>query len=72
MLDASNEQHLAALHYVYKPRINRSLQEFTSGHNMGPISTEGNQSPEQLWVNGMITNRNPLGTVARKFADEVS
>ena len=71
ILDVSNEQHMAALHYVYQPRINLSLQEFKTGHNLGPISTEGNQSPEQLWINGLIRNRNPYGTVAREF-EEVS
>jgi hypothetical protein len=71
-LDASNEHHLTALHYVYQPRINRSLADFKSGHNNGPISSEGNQSPEQLWINGMIRNRGPHGTVAREFAEQVN
>ena len=72
ILDASNEHHLTALHYVYQPRINRSLADFKSGHNNGPISSEGNQSPEQLWINGMIRNRNPHGTVAREFAEQIN
>ena len=48
LLDPSNEIHMAALHYVYKPRINASLGLFKIGHNQRPISTERNLSPEQL------------------------
>ena len=54
ILNASNECHLAALHFVYEQRINQSLEIFTAGHNRAPISTEKNQSPEQLWINGMV------------------
>ena len=72
LLDPSNECHLAALHYVFQPRINQSLDLFKTGHNRGPISTEGNLSPEQLWINGMMRNRNPNGTIARVFAHGVS
>ena len=72
LLDPSNEIHMAALHYVYKPRINASLGLFKIGHNQGPISTEQNLSPEQLWIDGMLRNRNPNGTVAREFAEGVN
>ncbi len=66
-----NETHMATLYYVYKPRINASLDLFKTGHNQGPISTEHNLSPEQLWIDGMLRNRNPNGTVAREFAEGV-
>ena len=72
ILDASNEYHLAALHYVFQPRINRSLDIFKSSHNSGPISTERNMSPEQLWISGMMRNQNSNGTVAREFSEGVS
>ena len=72
ILDASNEYHLAALHYIFQPRINSSLDVFKSGHNTGPISTERNMSPEQLWISGMMRNQNPNGTVAWEFAEGVS
>jgi hypothetical protein len=72
LLDPSNECHIAALHYVFQQRINKSLDLFKTGHNQGPISTEGNSSPEQLWINGTMRNRNPNGTIAREFAQGVS
>ena len=56
LLDASNELHLVALHYVFVPRINRHLSMFADGHNRSPISTEHNRSPEQLWIRGMLCN----------------
>ena len=37
ILDPLNEEHLYALHYVYIPRINRALSEFTRGWNHHPI-----------------------------------
>ena len=40
LLDPSNETHVTAFHYVYKPRINTSLGLFINGHNEGPINTE--------------------------------
>ena len=67
IVDASNECHLAALHFVYQKRINRSLETFNHGYNRTSISTGRNQSPEQLWINGMLRNRNSGHTVAREF-----
>ncbi len=72
ILDASNECHLTALHFVYKERINESLAIFKAGHSSAPISTEGNQSPEQLWINGLLRNRSSGGRVAREFNNEVT
>ena len=54
LLDPCNEIHVFCLHYVYLPRINRRLRIFNSGHNSGPISTERNCTPLQLWVRGLL------------------
>ncbi len=72
MLDVSNECHLAALHFVYQSRINQSLDMFKSGYNRAPISTERNQCPEQLWINGLLSNRNSGQTVAQEFNSQVT
>lgn len=69
ILDPSNEHHMAALNFVYLPIINRHLRLFTEGHNKGPISTEQNQSPEQLWLRGMLSN--PSRRIAEEFACQV-
>jgi hypothetical protein len=52
LLDPLNEIHLFALHYVFKPRINRALTLFATQWNNHPLSTEGNMSPYQLWIEG--------------------
>lgn len=54
LLDPLNDVTLSVLHYVYIPRINRSLAELMESWNQHPLSTMGNQSPLQLvyWANG--------------------
>ena len=54
LLDSSNDVHLFALHFVYKERINRSLQEFIAHWNHHSLSTENNLSPLQLWSQGVL------------------
>jgi len=53
LLDPLNEIHLFCLHYVYLPRINRHLHEWTSGWNNHPLSSEKNNSPLQLYTIGL-------------------
>ncbi|XP_028413667.1 uncharacterized protein LOC114536523 [Dendronephthya gigantea] len=58
VLDSTNELHLFVLHYVYTPLINEALCELTEAWNNHPLSSERNLSPRQLWVQGMISERN--------------
>ena len=62
ILDPLNELHLFCLHYIYLPRINKSLQEFVDQMNQRPVSTEHNISPLQLWTSGMLQNINSQHT----------
>ena len=56
LLDPLDDTDLFCLHYVYLPRINRRLTEFIDAHNNHTVSTEGNNSPPQLfWVNLHLT-----------------
>lgn len=48
MLDIENRIHVAALHFVYIPRINAILEALKGCHNNHPIRTEGNKTPLQL------------------------
>lgn len=52
-LDLSHNVQLFCLHYVFKPRINVHLQNFTSSWNNHPIRTAGNRTPNQLWIGGL-------------------
>lgn len=54
-LDSLDELHLLALQYVYLPRINASLEEFTRQWNHHGIRTAGHQSPLALWYSAMLT-----------------
>ena len=56
ILDPLNEPDMFCLQYIYLPRINRSLTEFTDAHNNHAVSTERNNFPAQLfWLNLHLT-----------------
>lgn len=55
ILDPLDESHLSALHFVYIPRINESLDVFINGWNNHPISSEKGQSPIHLYTKGMLS-----------------
>ncbi|XP_039865499.1 uncharacterized protein LOC120719994 [Simochromis diagramma] len=52
ILDLENATDLFCLHYVFLPRINRTLKEFKAGYNNHSVSTEGNRTPIQLFACG--------------------
>ncbi len=49
-LRPANDANIYAIHYVFLPRINASLQEFKKGWNNHPLSTENGLSPLQLYT----------------------
>ena len=53
LLDPLNELHLFALHYVYQPRINRSIKEFVLQWSHHGLSSERCQTPMQLMIEGL-------------------
>ena len=59
ILDPYNELHPFALHCVFLPRINRDLSNFTAGFNNSPIRTEHNQSPNEIWIRGLLEDKGP-------------
>lgn len=54
LLDPVNELDLYSLHYVYLPRIRRSLVHFQQGWNHHGIRTADNKSPYQLFTAGAL------------------
>ena len=50
------EGRVYALHFIFIPRINRALREFTNQWNCHPVSTAESFSPEQLFISGIFTN----------------
>ena len=49
-LNPLNEVDLLCLHYVFLPRINKTLQEFTECWNNHKFSSEHNLTPNQLFI----------------------
>ena len=58
ILDPLNEHHLWALHYVYLPRISKTLHQFTQSWNHHPIRTACHKSPLQLFTAGALLLQN--------------
>ncbi len=71
VLDPLNEYHRFALHYVYIPRINRSLKQFEESWNNHSLRTEHGHSPHQLFVAGSLLLQRS-GAVALDFFDGVN
>lgn len=70
-LDPISEKDLFALHYVFLPRIQRSLATFQEGWNNHGIRTEHNRTPNQLFTAGALQLRH-AGLVALDFFENVS
>lgn len=60
VLNGESDKDLFVLHFVFLPRINRALKEFTNAFNAHPMRTERNWNPDQIWVNGTIQKENIL------------
>ena len=56
-LDVENPIHLWSLQYVFQPRIDELLHRFATGWNTHPISPSANKTPEQVWILGIVGNR---------------
>lgn len=54
LLDSTDPLHITALHHVYQPRINRSVDEFVRQWNNHSLRTMESRSPLQLWTIGML------------------
>ena len=70
LLNPLDEEDLFALHYVFLPRVNRSLEVFQSSWNDHGLRTEHGQTPKQLFTAGLLRLRHS-GMVATDFFDSV-
>ena len=60
LLNVEDPIQLFVLHTIFIPRINHCLNEFSEAFNNHAVSTEGNWTPSQMWINGMIHSNNQL------------
>ncbi|CAB4027765.1 PREDICTED: uncharacterized protein LOC107327086 [Paramuricea clavata] len=67
ILDVTNEIHMFCLHYIYIPIIRQHLVHFVQGYNNHGLSTEGNKTPTQLWIQGMFNMANSSHRTAREM-----
>ena len=49
-----NNVQMFCLHYVFIDRINKHICHFVDGWNDHPIGTARNQTPNQLWISGLL------------------
>ena len=54
LLDHLEQLHLWALHFVFLPRINRSLNEFVHTWNNHSMRTANHKTPQQLYTAGCL------------------
>jgi len=66
-LDMLSNVQVYALHYTYLPIIQRSLDQFSEAYNKHPLRTEHGQSPEQLFVQGVLGQAAHPNTGAQNF-----
>ena len=70
ILDPLDEEHLFALHYVFVPKVNKSLAVFRGAWNNHGLRTAGGQSPLQLFTTGILRLRHS-GLVAIDFFNAI-
>ena len=57
ILDPDNPLQVWCLHFVYIPRMNVALDKFVDGWNNHKVSGQGEKTPLQLYVQGIIQHR---------------
>jgi hypothetical protein len=71
-LNLSNDVHMFCLHYVFLPRINKHLGQFIEGWDNHPIRSEGNKTPNQLWIMGLFNVAQSSDSAAREIQEQPS
>lgn len=56
-LSLDNDVHMWCLQFVYLPRLNRDLKRFQTGWNNHRLRSEKGKTPHQLYVQGILENR---------------
>lgn len=67
LLDSTSPIDLFCLHVVYQPYINHCIGVFVDAWNNHPLTTEGNKSPSQLWIQGLLLNSRSGHTVTEEL-----
>ena len=74
-LDYNNSVQMFALHFVFLPRINKALIDFSKAWNSHPVSGCGNMSPNQMVVAGLLRNFSTLdvdnSSIGTNYNDDI-
>ena len=63
LLDVDNTLDLYALHYIFTPLIQQHLDLFRQGWAHHQMRSEGNKTPQQLWIGGLQDRNNSNNAV---------
>lgn len=69
LLEVDNTMNRFCVQYVYKTVINKRLLSFQSAWNVHNLRTANNQTPRQLWLEGMLGNYNTNHTAVNEIFD---
>jgi hypothetical protein len=72
VLDPNDDLHLFCLHYVYVPRINKHLDRWKEGYIHHKIRTAGNKTPMQLYILGLLRQRNSNNLAVQQAYEPLS
>lgn len=70
LLDPCSDVDIFSLHYVFLPRINNSLKEWSEAWMKHPIRSENGLSPEQLWTAGLQSIVGSDSCIAKEVFEE--
>ena len=54
LFDITCQKQLMILHFIYLPRITKSIDTFVAAWNKYPLRTEQYRSPMQIWEAGLL------------------
>jgi hypothetical protein len=70
LVDMTNQNHIWAIHYVFLPKVNYALQLYQRARNDMGLRTEGNRTPNQLFVTKMMEQFGSMNREAVSFWEQ--
>ncbi|XP_052100190.1 uncharacterized protein LOC127734390 [Mytilus californianus] len=71
ILNIENEKHIFALHFVFIPKIQASLQIFLNQWNNHKLSSENGKTPNQLFLKGVLQQYHSESSVIKDLFNEI-
>lgn len=71
ILNIENEKHIFALHFVFIPKIQASLQIFLNQWNNHKLSSENGKTPNQLFLKGVLQQYHSESSAIKDLFNEI-